>query len=719
MATNKENLYEALRGNNIDTALAILDSKKSMSPNMREPVENGVPLIQAAVRGQLSTGEKFNGQALLEGLILRGADVNLRLPSGKTVMHEPALTASAARTLIEAGADLESKVSKTDIEAGQVKGETPLLSSIKAKNPDVAKVLIEAGANVNARDQDRVTPLHAAAFAKDGRTANLLIDAGADINARTADKESPVTAVEALKQNGIPLMAKVPAASQARENSVESGQDRGAEVDPEVAAIVAQQRENLRKAARNPKIDTEADKAEPAAPGLDGQARDFARQRRADLEAQRAGQPEPVLESADNEARLFAARQRERVRMERENLGLNQRAPETGPATAPESRDADKSEPSVRLDQKTAPTRSDAVPGHVKERFIQVDNKFYFPDKTHAFDDKGQKLSTKSENQQVIASLVDIAKARGWDKVTVRGTEEFRRAAWLEASMNGLEVSGYKPTAIEKAHLAKLVKEPVKENSIEASAERGKTAGQREAISPAGERSAQPTAQPGAASKDAPKVDRPADLNRAKDFSLRDGVVTGKLIEHGEANYQFNKTKDTSYFVRVETEAGEHTVWGKDLKRAMSASKVQPGETVALEKVDTKGVVAKEKVYDEQGQLAGVRDVDAIRNTWKVGSVDKAQAFVYGERAEVVNKHPDLAPAYGTVAAAHKFAEKQWPNSKEEQERFVAVAQIAMAERIAHGDPVPAPKIREAHVVKEKEKGQPEPSKAPEKEAAR
>ncbi|MGP5511892.1 LPD7 domain-containing protein [Pseudomonas helleri] len=718
MATkaNKEGLYEALRGNNVDTALAILDAKKTMSPNMREPVENGVPLLQAAVRGQLSTGEKFNGQMLLEGLILRGADVNLRLPSGKTVMHDPALTARAARTLIEAGADLESKVSKTDLDAGQVKGETPLLSSIKAKNPDVAKVLIEAGANVNARDQDRVTPLHAAAFAKDGRTANLLIEAGADINARTADKDNPLSAVEALKQNGIPLMAKVPAASQARENSVESGQDRGAEVDPEVAAIVAQQRENLRKAARNPKIDTEADKTAPASPSLDGQARDFAKQRRADLDAQRAGQPEPVLASADNEAREFAARQRQRVRMERESLGLNQRVPESGPVGSPESRAEEKSGPSVRLDQKTADTRSDAVPSHVKERFLQVDNKFYFPDKTHAFDDKGQKLSTKSENQQVIASLVDIAKARGWEKVTVRGTEDFRRAAWLEASMNGLEVSGYKPTAIEKAHLAKLVKEPVKENSIEASTERVKTTGQREAVSPAGDRQAQQPAQP---ANDAPKAERPADLNRAKDFSLREGVVTGKLIEHGEAKYQFDEKKDKSYFVRVQTDAGERTIWGKDLGRAMRDSKVKEGETVALEKVASKDVVAKEKVFDEKGNVTGTREVDAIRNTWKVGSVDKAQAFVYGERSEVVNKHPELAPAYGTVAAAHKFAEKQWPNSKEEQERFVAVAQIAMAERIAHGDPVPSPKIREAQLVKEKSKDQPEPSKTPEKEAAR
>ncbi|MNJ45993.1 hypothetical protein D3C77_411120 [compost metagenome] len=87
----------------------------------------------------------------------------------------------------------------------------------------------------------------------------------------------------------------------------------------------------------------------------------------------------------------------------------------------------------------------------------------------------------------------------------------------------------------------------------------------------------------------------------------------------------------------------------------------------------------------------------------------------------MVGKHPELAPAYGTVAAAHKFAERQWPNNKEEQERFVAVAQLAMAERIAHGDPVPAPKIREAQLVKQqgKEQEQAEPRKAKQREAAR
>jgi hypothetical protein len=90
-----------------------------------------------------------------------------------------------------------------------------------------------------------------------------------------------------------------------------------------------------------------------------------------------------------------------------------------------------------------------------------------------------------------------------------------------------------------------------------------------------------------------------------------------------------------------------------------------------------------------------MRDVGAHRNAWFVGSLDKAERFANGERAEVVKQHPELAPAYGTLAAARKFAEKQFPGNTEDQARFVKLAQQLVTERIAHGDQVPAPKIRE------------------------
>ena len=49
---------------------------------------------------------------------------------------------------------------------------------------NVAKVLIAAGADLNAKDKDGNTPLRWAALHDHGDVAKMLIDAGADINAK-------------------------------------------------------------------------------------------------------------------------------------------------------------------------------------------------------------------------------------------------------------------------------------------------------------------------------------------------------------------------------------------------------------------------------------------------------------------------------------------------------------------------------------------------------
>lgn len=707
----KDDMYQAIRENNVEKALSIMDEKK-ISPNTRFKARDGEPLLQSAIKGELPTGEKFNGEKLAAALIDRGANVNLRLPSGRTLLHEPSLSADTAKKLIEAGADVHAKVSKTDPydRLGQVKGEAPLHAAVKSGNTEVAKVLIEAGADVNARDQNKRTPLLEAAAKKNAKVANMLIEAGADLSARaeassfSSSPKGPIgpTAAQALSLNGIPLVAKEPPAVRSKENTVEQGVARNAELDPEVSALVARQRESLRRAAGRSEPETTQ--------SLDGQAREFAQKQRDRISLERQAleaAASPAAPSADAEARAFAARQRERVEMERRQLNLEARNVPGVASNGPARGERGEGEGLRVGGDKTAQDRSQAVPEHVKQRFAQVDNKYYFPDKTPAFDDKGQKLVTKSENQQVVASLVDIAKERGWEKITVKGTEEFRRAAWLEASMNGLEVSGYKPTAIEKAHLANLVKERGGlENSIEEGRDRARATVQSQG---------QSQVRPEQRERETPSMGQAAAEARPG-LALRDGVVAGKLLEHGAARYQHDEKKDMSYFVRVQTDNGERTVWGKDLNRAVAESGVKVGSNVALERVETKDVIAKEKVFDRDGKFTGeTRDVDAKRNTWKVGSLDKAQAFAFGDREEVVKQHPELAPAYGTVAAAHKFAEKHWPNSKDAQERFVAVAQQTMTERIAHGDPVPAPKIREAQLAKQQGKDQerPEPPSDP------
>jgi hypothetical protein len=100
------------------------------------------------------------------------------------------------------------------------------------------------------------------------------------------------------------------------------------------------------------------------------------------------------------------------------------------------------------------------IPAHVTKLFLQGREKhYYFPDgKTHAFTDRGNKLTTRHHHPEVVKSLVDIAIARGWDSVTVKGSEEFRRAGWMQAAQAGLKVAGYEPTPLDLAQLQQ--KEP-------------------------------------------------------------------------------------------------------------------------------------------------------------------------------------------------------------------------------------------------------------------
>jgi hypothetical protein len=113
--------------------------------------------------------------------------------------------------------------------------------------------------------------------------------------------------------------------------------------------------------------------------------------------------------------------------------------------------------------------RSTAIPEAVAKRFLKVDNDYFFPsEKTPAFIDRDTKLATRGENRIVINSMVEVAKARGWNHITVGGTEEFRREAWLAASLVGIQVDGYKPTELDKADLARRPSG----NSISQAAER-------------------------------------------------------------------------------------------------------------------------------------------------------------------------------------------------------------------------------------------------------
>src|SRR5579863_2137577 len=103
------------------------------------------------------------------------------------------------------------------------------------------------------------------------------------------------------------------------------------------------------------------------------------------------------------------------------------------------------------------PASERVVPEEVRRRFVQVKNRYYFPDGARAFTDRGTRLTTSSENTEVIRSLIQTAEARGWSEVTVRGTERFRKEAWLAGRLAGLEVRGYRPSEFEQEHLVRTL----------------------------------------------------------------------------------------------------------------------------------------------------------------------------------------------------------------------------------------------------------------------
>ena len=92
--------------------------------------------------------------------------------------------------LIDSGADVNIRTEDKT---------TALHLAILRGDADIVKTLIDAGADVNAQNIGKMTPLHQAAI--DGRyeIVKLLIESGADVNLRNVRGKTPLWAAENMR----------------------------------------------------------------------------------------------------------------------------------------------------------------------------------------------------------------------------------------------------------------------------------------------------------------------------------------------------------------------------------------------------------------------------------------------------------------------------------------------------------------------------------------
>lgn len=337
------------------------------------------------------------------------------------------------------------------------------------------------------------------------------------------------------------------------------------------------------------------------------------------------------------------------------------------------------------------------VPKSVSNRYVAHEGKFLDrKSETVHFEDRGRSLSTASEDREVIAHMVEVAKAKNWGELQLKGSEEFRRQAWIAAELAGVPTRGFKPAAQDRAALTAAREamrigagdranngEVARTNSLETTADQKQdapgpaspvqdpAAGAFTGPVPASQATSRgPSSSVSKTGQQTRQVDQPAAGPQPASSSLEQspgGVTAGVLVAHGAAPFNHDEKQNPSYYATVRTQDGERTVWGLDLERAIGESGVQPGQRIELEKGGSKEVTAMQRQFDENGKELAPKSVTSRRNEWLVFSPDVPGLPTREQREALTSVRREVDERRRIEEARERFLSREWKYSKEQQ----------------------------------------------------
>jgi hypothetical protein len=198
-------------------------------------------------------------------------------------------------------------------------------------------------------------------------------------------------------------------------------------------------------------------------------------------------------------------------------------------------------------------------------------------------------VSTKREDLNTVRAMLELAEARGWQTVQIRGSSEFRREAWIEGAARGLKGRGFDATDVERqeADRRRAERRPVDEVRMPASASQAPVTSAAQASIKQAPANAAPAASQPEPAAPTPGVHRKAVREAQKELSPDGRLMLAALsekIDRQMSRHHLEIKAEMKAFVATELVKKERSqgpiVLSADQKRSAASLEPAPSRVV-------------------------------------------------------------------------------------------------------------------------------------------